>query len=178
MVCPLSSPLGEPKHTAFKLPPGNCVHAAFSPRTLIMANHHCISSCSLLANCALEWPAIWWGKLPAMSTFSPISSVLKWYENAYVCVCVCVCVDRMNLKYALHWYIHISVHSILYQCYTQAHKHILRPFEDSEPMGRKVDSAKLPVSYVPCPKATCRQPDRHTVIHTFACHEKDTNPFW
>ena len=48
-----------------------------------------------------------------------------------VCVCVCVracmraCVDGMNLKYALHWHIHISVHSVLWQCYIQtyAHKH-------------------------------------------------------
>ena len=29
------------------------------------------------------------------------------------CVCVCVCVDGMNLKYALRWHIHISVHSVL-----------------------------------------------------------------
>ena len=48
-------------------------------------------------------------------------AVLKWYEN--VCACVCVCVDGMNLTYALHWLIHISVHSVLCQCYTQAHAH-------------------------------------------------------
>ena len=49
-----------------------------------------------------------------------------------VCVCVCVCVvDGMNLKYALRWHIHI------YQFipYTR----ILKPFQDSEPTGLKVD---------------------------------------
>ena len=49
---------------------------------------------------------------------------------------VCVCVDGMNLKYAVHWQIHISVHSILCWCYIQA-------FEDSEPTGLKVDIAKF-----------------------------------
>ena len=58
--------------------------------------------------------------------------VLKWYE----CVCVCVWTDGMNLKYALQWHIHI------YQFipYTG----ILKPFEDSEPMGLKVDIAPHP----------------------------------
>ena len=37
--------------------------------------------------------------------------------RARVCVCVCVCVDGMNLKYGLRWHIHISVHSVLCQCY-------------------------------------------------------------
>ena len=52
-----------------------------------------------------------------------------------MCVCggVCVCVDRMNLKYALRWHIHISVPSI------HTHTHILKPFADSEPLGLKVD---------------------------------------
>ena len=60
-----------------------------------------------------------------------------------VCVCVCVCVDEMNMKYALLWYIHRSVHSVLCQCYTHKHMHtrILKPFEDSEPTGLKVDLA-------------------------------------
>ena len=30
---------------------------------------------------------------------------------------ICVCVYGMNLKYALCWHIHISVHSVLRQCY-------------------------------------------------------------
>ena len=49
------------------------------------------------------------------------------------CVRACVCVDRMNLKYALRRHIHI------YQfiSYTR----ILKPFEDSEPTGLKVDIA-------------------------------------
>ena len=44
----------------------------------------------------------------------------------------------MNLKYALHWHIHI------YQFipYTR----ILKPFEDSEPTGLKVDIAHLSLS--------------------------------
>ena len=49
----------------------------------------------------------------AVSTFSPIS-----YEN------VCVFGDGMNLKYALRWHIHRSVHSVLCQCYTQTHAHM------------------------------------------------------
>ena len=41
--------------------------------------------------------------------------VLEWYENE--------CVEGMNLKYAQRWHIHISVYSVLCQCYTQAHVH-------------------------------------------------------
>ena len=52
----------------------------------------------------------------AISTFSPIGS---WPWNG-----MRVCVDRMNLKYALCWHIHISVHFMLCQCYTQAHVHM------------------------------------------------------
>ena len=55
----------------------------------------------------------------AMSTSSPVSS---WSSNG-MRVCVCVCVDGMNLKYAARWHIHISVHSVLCQYYTQAHVH-------------------------------------------------------
>ena len=71
--------------------------------------------------------------LSAMSTFSRVG---LWSSNGMrmcvymcvcvymlCCVCVCVCVYGMNLKYALCWHIHISVHSILRQCYTQAHTH-------------------------------------------------------
>ena len=72
---------------------------------------------------------LWWSLctsvFTAMSTFSPVSS---WSLNGMrVCVCVrerereWVCEDGMNLKYALHWHIHISVHSVLCQCHTQAH---------------------------------------------------------
>ena len=50
----------------------------------------------------------------AMSiSFSPIGS----QSLNGICVCVCVCVYGMNLKYALCWHIHISVHSVLCQCY-------------------------------------------------------------
>ena len=66
------------------------------------------------------------------------------------CVRVCVCVDGMNLKYALRWQIHISVPSVLCQCYTQAHAHthILKPFEDSEPTGLKVDIAEVVIIWM------------------------------
>ena len=111
MVCPLSSPLDKPKHTAFKLPPGNCVHAAFSPRTLIMANHHCISSCSLLANCALEWPVTWWGKLLVMSTFSPISSQSSNGMKMHMCVCLL----SIHLELTCRPVHHRSLSSILIQ---------------------------------------------------------------
>ena len=41
-----------------------------------------------------------------------------------MCVCVCVRGDGINLKYAVRWHIHISVHSVLRQCYTQALAHM------------------------------------------------------
>ena len=58
-------------------------------------------------------------------------------------MCVCVCVDGMNLKYALRWHIHVYR---FIPCYASAiHKHtrILKPFEDSEPTGLKVDTATM-----------------------------------
>ena len=63
-----------------------------------------------------------------------------------VCVCVwlcvyeceCVCVYGMNLKYALRWHIHISVHSMLCQCYTQAHTHT----HPQTIWGQRTDGAK------------------------------------
>ena len=59
------------------------------------------------------------GITTAMSTFSAVGfAVLRWWDS------VCVCVSGMNLKYALRWHIHISVHSVLCQCCTQAHPHI------------------------------------------------------
>ena len=45
----------------------------------------------------------------ATSTFSPVGS----RSSNGMRMCVCVCVDGMNLKYALRWHIHISVHSVL-----------------------------------------------------------------
>ena len=74
--------------------------------------------------------------LMAMTTFSPVG--LRSSNGMRMCVRVCV--DGMNLTYALHWLIHISVHSVLCQCYTQAHAHthILKPSEDSEPTWLKV----------------------------------------
>ena len=72
----------------------------------------------------------------------------------YVCVCVvcirvvcirvvCVCVDEMNLKYDLHWHIHISVLSMLCHCRCiHTNTCILKPLKDSEPTGLKADIAK------------------------------------
>ena len=52
----------------------------------------------------------------AISTFSPVSLLSS---N------VCVCMDGMNLKYALRWHIHISVHSMLCQyIHTSTHTHM------------------------------------------------------
>lgn len=62
-----------------------------------------------------------------------------------VCVNVCVyekewvCVYKLNLKCALCWHIHLSVHS------THTHKHILMLFEDHEPMELKEDIARTDV---------------------------------
>ena len=58
-----------------------------------------------------------------------------------VCVRVCECVDGMNLTYTLRWQIHVLVHSMLYT--STCTQRILRPFEDSEPTGLKVDTALL-----------------------------------
>ena len=55
------------------------------------------------------------------------------------CVRACVRVDGMNLKYALRWHIHISVHSVLCQYDTHTHASSNHYFEDSEPTGLKVD---------------------------------------
>ena len=76
-------------------------------------------------------------------------------------MCVCMrerereCVNGMNLKlYAVRWHIHIAVHSVLCQHYTQAHththKHIFTQFEDSELTGLKVDIAVKSVSLGVC----------------------------
>ena len=71
-----------------------------------------------------------------MSTFSPVGS----RSSDGMRVCVCVCVDGMNLKYALPWHIHISVHSIHASAvHKHMHTRILKPFEDSEPTGLIVD---------------------------------------
>ena len=84
-------------------------------------------------------------KCTAVSTFSPVNSKSSKSNGMGECVCVCVdvcvcmcmytCVYRINLKYALCWHVHVSVHSIC-QYYAQAH--ILKPFEDSEPTGLKL----------------------------------------
>ena len=60
---------------------------------------------------------------------------------------VCVCVDGMNLKYTLCWHIHIWVHSIYANAiYLHMHIRILKPFENNEPTGLKVDVAIFSVS--------------------------------
>ena len=79
-----------------------------------------------------------------MSTISPVGSQssngMREREcvcGVHVCVCVCVCVCV--------WHIHISVHSVPCQCYNlhrHTHTHILKPFENSEPIGLKVDIAR------------------------------------
>ena len=64
-------------------------------------------------------------------------------------VSVMWCVCGINLKYALRWHVHISVHSILCQCCTDthtrttAHTHtrIIKPFDNGETTGLKVDIA-------------------------------------
>ena len=65
-----------------------------------------------------------------------------------VWVCVCVC-GQNELEVCTMLHIHISVHSVQCQFYTSTHTHthththtcILKPFEDSEPTGLKVDIA-------------------------------------
>ena len=54
----------------------------------------------------------------AMSIFSPFGS----QSSDGIRMFVCVCVFAMNLKCALCWHIHISVHSVPCQCiYTHTH---------------------------------------------------------
>ena len=54
----------------------------------------------------------------------------------------CVCVDGMNLKYALRWHIHIIISSFRTMPVLYTHTRILKPFEDSELAGLKVDIAE------------------------------------
>ena len=68
-----------------------------------------------------------------------------------VCVCLnvrwgcgCVHVDGMNLKYVVHWHIHISSFRTMSVLYTSQHTQMhpkKTPFEDSEPTELKVDTA-------------------------------------
>ena len=79
--------------------------------------------------------------------------VFKWCvcvgerERERVCVCVCVCVcESVCVWTEWTWsiqYIGISTYQfILYHASAiYKHMHILKPFEDSEPMGLKVDIA-------------------------------------
>ena len=74
-----------------------------------------------------------------------------------VCACVRVCVDGMNLKYALRWHIHISVHSVLCQCYTQAHAPSNR-FRIANRRGLKVDIANYTTTHCfSCRQQQCKQ---------------------
>ena len=66
-------------------------------------------------------------------------------------MCVCVCVDGMNLKYALRWRIHISHYHFIPYHASAIHNtgtRILKPFEDSELTGLKVDVNALTSSSV------------------------------
>ena len=50
--------------------------------------------------------------------------------------CGCVHVDGMNLKYVVHWHIHISSFRTMSVLYTSQHTQMhpkKTPFEDSEP---------------------------------------------
>ena len=74
-----------------------------------------------------------------MSTFSPVGSP----SSNGMRMCVCVCVDGWN-EFEVSSMLAYPHQFILY--YTSAiHKHthtcILKPFEDSEPTGLKVDIA-------------------------------------
>ena len=55
---------------------------------------------------------------------------------------MCVYVDRMNLKYALCWHIHIYISSFHTVPVLYTSTCILMPFEDSETMGLEVDIAE------------------------------------
>ena len=71
------------------------------------------------------------GITTAMSTFSAVGfAVLRWWD------CVCVCVSGMNLKYALQFILYYAsaVHK-------HTHTYTLKPFQDSEPTGLKVNIA-------------------------------------
>ena len=77
----------------------------------------------------------------AMYTFSLVASLSA--NGMKLCVCVCVC-GRNELKYALRWHIHKSVHSVLYASAIHKHTRILKPFEDSEPTGLRSPSSTTP----------------------------------
>ena len=81
-----------------------------------------------------------------MSTFSPVG--LQSSNGISVCVCVCVCAWRVYMEWtwSVH-YIGISTYQFIPYYAIAVHKHshtrILKPFEDSEPLGLKVKIASF-----------------------------------
>ena len=120
--------------------------------------------------------------LLAMSTFSPVGSrssncvcacacvracvraclrACVWVrerENVRSCVRACVCTEwTCGMWYALRW--HISTYQFI-PCYASAihkltHTRILKPFDDSEPTGLKVDIAGLLIMDIALSSCSC-----------------------
>ena len=105
----------------------------------------CVCVCVYVCVCVCvnvhAWVCAWVGVWTRVCGHACVCVCARTHVCTCVCVRVCmpVCVDRMNLKYALRWHIHISVHSI--QCQCQKYARILKLFKDSEPTGLKVDVA-------------------------------------
>ena len=99
----------------------------------------------------------------ATSTFTGFSPVGSRSSNGMrMCVCVCMCVWT-EWTWSMH-YFGISTDQFI-PCYASViHTHtcILKPFEDSEPTGLKVDIAGWVVTW----GATHTHPRRHTHAHT------------
>ena len=86
--------------------------------------------------------------IPAISTFNPHRlTVLKWFEDACVCVLVYSTVIEQNELIYIYIYVDMPTCCILQVHYvhthTHTHTHILVPFEDPEPTGLKVDIASI-----------------------------------
>ena len=79
--------------------------------------------------------------LPCYSVFLLVCLLV----DVCVCVCVCVCVRERECVCVCRrwWHIHIYQFIPYYaSVYTQTHTRILKPFEDREPTGPKVDNAR------------------------------------
>ena len=63
------------------------------------------------------------------------------------------------MKYAVRWLIHVSVHSVLCQCYTQEHTHPHpQTIRGQRPTGLKVDIANSVVGLTDIKLAALRRP--------------------
>ena len=97
----------------------NCVRV----RILQVVDSSLNPNCWRSQICAIGWHTVQDYQLRNRQCPLVLAPLVRGPQMVYMCVCV----YGMNLKYALCWHIHISVHSVLCQCYTQTHAHTHTP---------------------------------------------------